>query len=80
MKRLLGWQCHGQWKKRCGVVIKGIDRDRSVATSKNAVPLKDGTAMAAELIGVCVLTETLDLVFNKCQCMQKINRCIDTIS
>ena len=56
------------------MVIKGIDRDRWVAVSKNAVPLKDGTAIAAELIGVCVLTETLDLVFNKCQCMQKINQ------
>ena len=60
-------------KSGCGVVIKGIDRDRWVAVSKNAVPLKDG-------IGVCVLTETLDLVFNKCQCMQKINQCIETIS
>ena len=28
---------------------------------------------------VCVLTEILDLVFNKCLCIQNFNRCIDTL-
>ena len=66
-------------KSECGVVIKGVDRDRWVTIIKIAVPLKAGTAMAAEVKGVCVLTEILDLVFNKCLCVQSINRCTDTI-
>ena len=63
----------------CGVVIKGVDRGRWVTISKIAVPLKVGTAMAAEVAGVCVLTEILDLVFNNSLCVQKINRCLDRI-
>ena len=66
-------------KIRCGVVIKGVDRDRWVTISGIAVPLKVGTAVAAEVMGVCVLTEILDLVFNKCLCVQNINRCIEQI-
>ena len=38
----------------CGVVIKGVDRERWVTISKIAVPLQVGTAMAAEVAGVCV--------------------------
>ena len=44
--------------------IKGVDRDSWVTISKIAVLLKACTAMAAEVMGVCVLTEILDLVFN----------------
>ena len=64
-------------KSGCGVVIKGVDRERWVTISRIAVPLKVGTAMAAEMIGVCVLTGTLDLVFHKCLSVQNTNRCID---
>ena len=64
-------------KSACGVVIKGVDRDNWVTISRIAVPLSAGTAMAAEGMGVCVLTEILDLVFNKCLIVQNINRCID---
>ena len=62
----------------CGVVIKEVDRDRWVTISKIAVPLKVGTAMTAEVKGVCVLTEIPDLVSNIClfnpeyQCSDKI--------
>ena len=35
------------------MVIKGVDRDRWVTISKISVPLKVGTAMAAEVAGVC---------------------------
>ena len=51
----------GQWRKWCGVVIKGVDRERWVTISRIAVPLKAGTAMAAEMMGV--LTGILDLFF-----------------
>ena len=60
----------------CGVVIKGVDRERWVTISKFVVPLKAGTAI---VMGVCVLTEIPDQVFNKCLCMQNINRCTDKI-
>ena len=45
--------------------------------SKIAVPLKDGTAMAAEVAGVCVLTGIIDLIFCKCSCAQSVNQCIN---
>ena len=41
--------------------------------------LKVGTAMEAEVIDTCVLTKVLDLFFNKCLCIQNINRCMDKI-
>ena len=34
--------------------------------------------MAAELMGVCVLTEILDLGFNTCLCVQNVHGCIYT--
>ena len=60
-------------------MIKGVDRDRWVTINKISVPLKVGTAMAAEVAGVCVLTGVLDLVFNKSLCAQNINQCINRI-
>ena len=62
-----------------GVVMKVVDRSRWVTISRIAVPLKIGTAMAAEVAGVCVLTGILDLVFNKCLCVQSVNQCINRI-
>ena len=41
--------------------------------------LNVGTALAAKAMGVCVLTEILDLIFHKCLCIQNINRCIDKV-
>ena len=38
-------------KSGCGVVIKGVDRGRWVTISRIAVPLKVGTAVAAEVAG-----------------------------
>ena len=48
----------------CGAVTKGVDRNMWVTTSKIAVPLGVGTAMAAEVMGVCVLTSILDLALH----------------
>ena len=66
-------------KSGCGVVMKVVDRSRWVTISRIAVPLKIGTAMAAEVAGVCVLTGILDLVFNKCLCVQSVKQCINRI-
>ena len=46
-----------------GVVIKGVDRENWMTIRKIAIPLKVGTAMAAEIAGVCVLTGILHLIF-----------------
>ena len=51
-------------KSRCGVVIKGVNRDRWVTTSRIAIPSKVGTAMEAVISGVCVLTGILDPIFH----------------
>ena len=48
-------------KSVCGIVIKGVDRQKWVTVSKIAVPLKVGAAMAAEVFGVCVLRSVRDL-------------------
>ena len=60
-------------------MIKGVNGDRWVTIGKIAVPLKVTTAMAAEVMDVCVLREILDLVFNRCLCVQNILRCIDHV-
>ena len=49
----------------CGVVIKGVDRNLWIAISTIAVPLGNGTAMTAELVGVCVLTWILESQYEK---------------
>ena len=46
--------------------INGVDREIWVTISRTAVALKVGTAMAAEVAGVCVLTGILDLDIHKC--------------
>ena len=71
--------CKDDGKSGCGVVIKEVDRERWVTISRSAVPLKVGTAMEAEMMGVCVLTGILDLIFHKCLCVQNTSRCIGTI-
>ena len=74
------WDVSGKdnGKRECGVVIKGVDRERWVTRRRSGGLLKVGTAMAAEMIGVCVLTGILDLVFHMCLCVQNINHCINT--
>ena len=57
-------------KSGCGVVIEGVDKERWVTISKIAIPLEVGTAMAAEVGGVCVLSGMLDLTFCKCLCVK----------
>ena len=56
-----------------------VDREGWVTIRKIAVPLKVGTAVAAEVAGVCVLTGILDLLFNKSLCVQKVIECINSI-
>ena len=63
----------------CGVVIKGFNRERWVTITKIAIPLKVGTAMAAEVAGVCVLKSIFDLIFCECWCVQNVNQCINRI-
>ena len=46
-------------------MIKDVDRKYWITISKIAMPLKACTVMAAEIIGVSVLTEVLDLLFDK---------------
>ena len=70
--------CKDNGKKRCGAVIKGVDRERWITISRFADRLKVGTAIAAEMMCVCVLTGLLDLVVHQSQCVQNINQCIDT--
>ena len=63
----------------CGIVIKGVDRQKWVTICKIAVPLKVGAAMAAEVLGVCVLTSVLDLILCKSLSVQNINQRINRI-
>ena len=53
--------------------------DKRVAISKIAVPLGIGTAMIAEVVGVCVLTGILDLVLNNNLSVKNFHQCIDAI-
>ena len=77
-QRILGWQLQGQWERVWSGDQKA-GRGRWVTISRIAVPLKVGTAMAAEMMGVCLLTGILDLFFHSCLCVPNINRRIDTI-
>ena len=63
----------------CGIVIKGVDRQKWVTSSNIAVPLKVGAAMAAEVLGVCMLTSVLDLILCKSLSAQNINQRINRI-
>ena len=62
-----------------GVVVKGADEDKWITISKVAVSLGVGTVMAAEVMGVCVLTSIPDLVLHKVSALKITNQCIDTI-
>ena len=54
----------------CGVVIRGVVKEW-ITVSKIAVPLGIGTAMAAEVMGICVLTSILALVVHKSLSVKK---------
>ena len=60
-------------------MIKGVDRKKWVTISKIAVPLKVSAAMAAEVVGVCVLTGVFDLILWKNLSEQNINQRINRI-
>ena len=77
--RLLGRQCQGKRTLWCGVIIKGADRDAWVTISKIAVPLRTCSAMTAEVVGACILTETPDMILNKVISVDNVHRCIDEI-
>ena len=66
-------------KSGCGIGIKGVDREKWVTISKIAVPFNVGAAMAAEVLGVCVLTSVLDLILCKSLSVQNINQRINRI-
>ena len=59
----------------CGVVIKAVDRKNWITISNIAVPLRACTAMAAEITGVSVLTEVLDLLLDEKFNWENINEC-----
>ena len=64
----------------CGRVIKGVDRETWVTISKIAIPWKVGAAMAAaEIVGVCVLTNVFDLILCKSLRVQNISQRINPI-
>ena len=77
------WLLDGSFKDDgkggCGIVIKGVDRQKWVTISRIAVPLKVGAAMAAEVLGVCVLTSVLDLTICKSLSVQDIIQRINRI-
>ena len=52
----------------CGVVIPGVDSDTWITINKIAVFSRMCTAMAAEVVGVCVLTGIMDFALGKHQC------------
>ena len=63
----------------CGVVMRAFDRKNWITISKIVVPLKVCTAIAAELTGVNVLAEVLDLLLDKMFKWENVNECIDRI-
>ena len=63
----------------CGIVIKGVDREKWMTISNIAIPLKVGAAMAAEIAGVCALTGIIDLILCKCLSFQNVNHRINRI-
>ena len=56
-----------------GVAIKGVDWDKWITISKIAIHLRMCTAMAAAVVGVCILIGILDLVLRRNLSMEVIN-------
>ena len=63
----------------CGVVVKDVDKDKWITTSKIAVLWGLCTALAAEVFGACVLTGILDLVLHKRLCVRNNNQCVNAM-
>ena len=57
--------------------LKEVDREKWVAISKVALPLRVCTAMAADMTGECLLIGVLNLILNRNLNVGNINRCID---
>ena len=75
----LGWKLQRRWEERLRDRDQRVARETRVTISKIAVPLKVGAFMAAEVIGVCVLTSVLDLILCKSLSVQNINQRIHRI-
>ena len=58
---------------------KALTETSGSQSAKIAEPLSIGTAIIAEVVGVCVLTGIVDLVLNKSLSMKNINQCIDAV-
>ena len=71
--------CKEDGRSGCGVVLKGVDKDKRVKISKITVPLTECTAMAAEMRGVCLFMGVLSLILNKNLNFGSINRCVDAL-
>ena len=64
-------------KSSYGIVIKGVERGTWVTISKITILLKVSAAMAAEVLGVCVLTSVLGLILCKSLSVENINQRIN---
>ena len=74
VKKLLeGISFKDNGKSGGGCVINGL------AGTKSSVPLTFGSAMAADVAGVCVLAGICDLIFYKWLCAQSVNQYMNRI-
>ena len=61
------------------VAVESSSEVLMITISKIAVPLGIGMAVTAEVVGVCVFTDILDLVLVRSLGMKNSNQCIDAI-
>ena len=64
----------------CGIEIKGVDRGTWIAISKVALPLETCSAMSAEVVGACMLTDILNLLFPKQSVIEKMTGALTAAS
>ena len=64
----------------CGTVNKGVDRGTWIAISKVALPLETCSAMSAEVVGACILTDILNLLFPKQSVIEKMTGALTAAS
>ena len=79
VKGFLGRQFQRQWQWWMWCGDQRVDREKRGTISKIAIPLNVGTAMAAEIAGVCVVRGFFDLIFCECLCVKNVNLCINSI-
>ena len=62
------------------MVVKGVDKENWVTIRKIALRLRECTAMAAEMTGVCLLMGVIDLIWSTdLHVNNNINRCMKKI-